>query len=234
MIIARGFHIRALAFSVALSAIVVLLAPLSRAQQPAYRLNHPKRPHRRRYREPVVSRRPQPCAATGSRGSPFTSRRRLRARSTSRGQIVAPGFIDIHSHARGGIFEVPTAENYIRQGVTTIIEGPDGSSPIPAEAVSREGGRRAHHRELRDFHRTGVGPRRGDRSGESQGHARGSREHARRWCAPGHADGAFGLSTGLFYVPGRSPRPPKSQILRGLPADGRHPHLAHARGDPKS
>src|SRR5688572_11857314 len=48
-----------------------------------------------------------------------------------RGQIVAPGFIDIHSHARGGIFEVPAAENYIRQGVTTVIEGPDGSSPIP-------------------------------------------------------------------------------------------------------
>ena len=47
------------------------------------------------------------------------------------GQVVAPGFIDIHSHARRGIFMVPTAENYVRQGVTTLIEGPDGSSPIP-------------------------------------------------------------------------------------------------------
>src|SRR4051812_4380039 len=47
------------------------------------------------------------------------------------GQVVAPGFIDIHSHARRGIFDVPTADNYIRQGVTTVIEGPDGSSPIP-------------------------------------------------------------------------------------------------------
>src|ERR1051325_4468107 len=47
------------------------------------------------------------------------------------GQVVAPGFIDIHTHARRGIFEVPTADNYVRQGVTTLIEGPDGSSPFP-------------------------------------------------------------------------------------------------------
>src|SRR5919197_1131411 len=47
------------------------------------------------------------------------------------GKVVAPGFIDIHTHARRGIFDVPTADNYVRQGVTTLIEGPDGSSPIP-------------------------------------------------------------------------------------------------------
>src|SRR6476646_4214333 len=47
------------------------------------------------------------------------------------GQIVSPGFIDIHTHARRGIFDVPTAPNYVRQGVTTVMEGPDGSSPLP-------------------------------------------------------------------------------------------------------
>jgi len=47
------------------------------------------------------------------------------------GQVIAPGFIDIHSHARANIFNVPTADNYVRQGVTTLIEGPDGSSPVP-------------------------------------------------------------------------------------------------------
>src|SRR5215207_9727018 len=50
------------------------------------------------------------------------------------GHVVAPGFIDIHTHARRGIFEVPTAPNYVRQGVTTVIEGPDGSSPLPLAA----------------------------------------------------------------------------------------------------
>ena len=47
------------------------------------------------------------------------------------GHVVAPGFIDVHTHARRGIFEVPSAENYVRQGVTTLIEGPDGGSPVP-------------------------------------------------------------------------------------------------------
>src|SRR5262245_30958921 len=47
------------------------------------------------------------------------------------GQIVSPGFIDIHNHARENFFKLPTADNYIRQGVTTLIEGPDGGSPVP-------------------------------------------------------------------------------------------------------
>src|SRR6478735_4850589 len=41
-------------------------------------------------------------------------------------QMIAPGFIDIHTHARRGINTTPTAANYVRQGVTTVIEGPDG------------------------------------------------------------------------------------------------------------
>src|SRR5262249_52871525 len=28
------------------------------------------------------------------------------------GRVVAPGFIDLHTHARRGIFQVPTADNY--------------------------------------------------------------------------------------------------------------------------
>ena len=38
------------------------------------------------------------------------------------GAVVAPGFIDIHTHARRDILMVPTADNYVRQGVTTLIE----------------------------------------------------------------------------------------------------------------
>lgn len=47
------------------------------------------------------------------------------------GQVLAPCFIDVHTHAWRGIFEVPTADNFARQGVTTVIEGPDGGSPVP-------------------------------------------------------------------------------------------------------
>lgn len=49
----------------------------------------------------------------------------------ARGFAVAPGFIDIHSHADGSLFEHPLAESVIRQGVTTVIVGQDGSSRAP-------------------------------------------------------------------------------------------------------
>ena len=44
---------------------------------------------------------------------------------------MAPGFIDLHTHAWPAILERPLAENYARQGVTTLVGGPDGSSPLP-------------------------------------------------------------------------------------------------------
>ncbi|MBP6702988.1 MAG: D-aminoacylase, partial [Vicinamibacteria bacterium] len=56
------------------------------------------------------------------------------------GLVLAPGFIDIHTHARRAIITIPTAENYARQGVTTLIEGPDGSSPIPLRAYLEQVG----------------------------------------------------------------------------------------------
>ncbi|MEQ1693715.1 MAG: amidohydrolase family protein, partial [Gemmatimonas sp.] len=46
----------------------------------------------------------------------------------ARGLVVAPGFIDIHSHAEGSLGDDPRAESVIRQGVTTIVGGQDGSS----------------------------------------------------------------------------------------------------------
>src|SRR5688572_5294213 len=32
---------------------------------------------------------------------------------------VAPGFIDVHTHIEGGIFDLPAAENFLRMGVTS-------------------------------------------------------------------------------------------------------------------
>jgi len=46
------------------------------------------------------------------------------------GHVVAPGFIDPHTHSRGTIFEIPTADNFVLQGVTTLVEGNDGGSPL--------------------------------------------------------------------------------------------------------
>ncbi|MDQ7793340.1 MAG: amidohydrolase family protein [bacterium] len=47
------------------------------------------------------------------------------------GQVVAPGFIDIHSHADETILLYPGADNFIRQGVTTVVGGNCGFSPAP-------------------------------------------------------------------------------------------------------
>lgn len=43
-------------------------------------------------------------------------------------QIVAPGFIDVHGHIESGIFDQPTADNYILDGVTTVVTGNCGGS----------------------------------------------------------------------------------------------------------
>lgn len=47
------------------------------------------------------------------------------------GLIVSPGFIDIHSHSDGYLFENPKAESTIRQGITTVGVGNCGLSAAP-------------------------------------------------------------------------------------------------------
>jgi N-acyl-D-amino-acid deacylase len=54
----------------------------------------------------------------------------------ARDLAVAPGFIDIHSHGDGSIDEDPRQESVIRQGVTTIVVGQDGSSRLPRQGES--------------------------------------------------------------------------------------------------
>ena len=46
----------------------------------------------------------------------------------AQGRVVAPGFIDPHSH--GDPLVTPAFENFLAQGVTTITLGQDGSSPV--------------------------------------------------------------------------------------------------------
>lgn len=48
-----------------------------------------------------------------------------------RGQVLAPGFIDIHTHADRPLLDVPLAEHRVRQGITLEVGGQCGSSPGP-------------------------------------------------------------------------------------------------------
>jgi N-acyl-D-amino-acid deacylase len=57
--------------------------------------------------------------------SPAATARRV---IDARGAVVAPGFIDIHSHSDMTLFEDGSAESKIRQGVTTEILGEDTSA----------------------------------------------------------------------------------------------------------
>src|SRR5712692_5807598 len=117
------------------------------------------------------------------------------------GKVVAPGFIDLHTHARRGIFQVPTADNYVRQGVTTLMEGPDGSSPLPikpflervaATPVTPNFGMFVGQGSVRD---EVIGPINRKATPDEI-------EKMRALVRQGMEDGAFGLSSGLFYVPG--------------------------------
>ena len=117
------------------------------------------------------------------------------------GLVVAPGFIDPHTHAVRGIYDVPTADNYMLQGVTTLTEGNDGSSPFPigvhldkiAETTISPNwavfvGQGTIRREI-------VGA--DDREPTSR-----ELDEMRALVTRAMEEGALGLSTGLFYVPG--------------------------------
>ncbi|MDX1480709.1 MAG: amidohydrolase family protein [Woeseiaceae bacterium] len=56
---------------------------------------------------------------------------RVGRRIDAAGRVVAPGFIDLHSH--GDPLETPEMENFLAMGVTTITLGQDGSSPDVAD-----------------------------------------------------------------------------------------------------
>jgi len=117
------------------------------------------------------------------------------------GLVVAPGFIDIHTHARRGIFEVPTADNYVRQGVTTLVEGPDGSSPLPLRPFLEKIAALRITPNYATF--IGQGTIRTTVVGEADRKATAVElEKMRELVRQGMEDGAFGLSSGLFYVPG--------------------------------
>jgi N-acyl-D-amino-acid deacylase len=116
------------------------------------------------------------------------------------GLVVTPGFIDLHAHL-DPLLRLPGAESHVRQGVTTALGGPDGTSPWPfgeylAEAESLGVGMNVaflvgHNTIRREVMGTA------DRAPTLM-----ELERMKQMVARGMEEGAFGMSTGLRYVPG--------------------------------
>jgi N-acyl-D-aspartate/D-glutamate deacylase len=52
------------------------------------------------------------------------------------GLVASPGFIDLHTHADNNILDYPEAENFIMQGITTVVGGNCGGSPAPRKDLT--------------------------------------------------------------------------------------------------
>ncbi len=146
------------------------------------------------------------------------------------GRVIAPGFIDVHTHARRGIFEVPTAPNYVRQGVTTIFEGPDGSSPLPIAEFLQKLDALRKSVNIGTF--VGQGSIRSAVIGNVNRKATPPEiEKMQALVEQAMRDGAFGLSTGLFYVPGTFTPTDEVVALARVAARFGGIHKSHQRDD---
>ena len=125
---------------------------------------------------------------------------------------LAPGFIDIHCHSDETIFENPTAESRILQGVTTELAGNCGGSAAPCAPGDKQGF--ASMRALLNAidalppstniaMLTGLGTLRAAAMGYKDEPATDAQIAAMQaLAAETMEDGAYGVSSGLIYAPG--------------------------------
>lgn len=117
------------------------------------------------------------------------------------GLIVAPGFIDVHTHIEGDEKKNPTADNFIYDGVTTVVTGNCGLSQVNIGSyfsmldslkTSINVASLIGHNDVR---KAAMGSANRDPSEEEMKKMESIVEQAMK-------DGAVGLSTGLIYIPG--------------------------------
>jgi N-acyl-D-amino-acid deacylase len=172
------------------------------------------------------------------------------------GRVLAPGFIDMHSHSDWRLWGNRRAESKIRQGVTTEVVGNCGFSPAPVSPEFRE--------ELRafalyvpkgmDFAWGSVGEylKAFDRDGSAlnvvqlvghgtlriaaMGFARrpptaGELATMQRLMTEAMNEGAWGLSTGLIYAPGSYSTTDEIVAVARAAARYRGFYASHIRGE---
>ncbi len=147
------------------------------------------------------------------------------------GLIVAPGFIDVHTHIESGIFELPAAENFLRMGVTSIVTGNCGGSALSLgdwftrleqKGVSINIASLVGHNTVRRAGMNGDFDR--PATPEESQKMRDLVDQAMR-------DGAVGLSTGLEYIPGTYARTEEIIDLARVAAKHGGVYASHMRNE---
>ena len=122
----------------------------------------------------------------------------------ARGRVLTPGFIDVHTHVessetRPGLERIPRADNFLLDGVTTIISGNCGSSEVDVGDYQRRLSGLGINVATFIGHNTVRRPAMGlDNRAPTAAEQAEMREIVDR----AMRDGAVGFSTGLLYVPG--------------------------------
>ncbi len=118
----------------------------------------------------------------------------------AQGKIVSPGFIDFHAHL-DPLLRLPDCESHVRQGVTTALGGPDGSAPLPLKAYLDSVSTRGTGMNVAFL--TGHNSIRARVMGMQDRDPTPDELRAMEFLVEeGMEQGAFGLSTGLKYLPG--------------------------------
>ncbi|HEY7235657.1 MAG TPA: D-aminoacylase [Gemmatimonadaceae bacterium] len=164
----------------------------------------------------------------------------------ARGMAVAPGFIDIHSHGDGSLWEDPRAESVVRQGVTTIVVGQDGSSRAPTGATPDEDNGRHSFQSFPQLWRSletlepsvnvatmvGLGTVRGIVIGNVNRPATPDEiVRMTQLVEQALVDGACGASSGLEYTPGAFATRDELIALCKPLASRRLPYATHMRNE---
>ncbi|MBE3112325.1 MAG: D-aminoacylase, partial [Acidobacteria bacterium] len=147
------------------------------------------------------------------------------------GKVVAPGFIDIHTHVDRGITSDPGAESQLRQGLTTIVGGNCGGSELPVadflESVDET------HTALNIATLVGHGTVRGLVMGGDYRRPATPAEIETMKVLVDRAmrDGAVGLSSGLEYDPGRYAKPEEVVALASVVTRHGGYYASHVRDE---
>ena len=143
--------------------------------------------------------------------------------------VVAPGFIDVHTHA-DDLVNRPAATNFVRMGVTTIVAGNCGTSALDVGAALsalRENPAALNFATLIGHNTVRAAVMGTDnrlpRAGEL------ARMKSLVWKAM--ADGAIGFSTGLQYVPGTYAQVPEIMDLARVSANAGGIYASHMRNE---